>query len=125
MVIGIGTDIIEIKRIEDAIKMNPRFIKKCFTKKEQELFRMKKNNFQTIAGNFAAKEAVSKAIGTGFSRFELRDIEILRDEKGKPCVFVHHNAKEILDQLRISEILISISHCSEYAVAYALAKEKS
>ncbi|HOQ16861.1 MAG TPA: holo-ACP synthase [Defluviitaleaceae bacterium] len=122
MVIGIGTDIIEIKRIEEAVKKNSNFMKKCFTAREQELFESKKNNLHTIAGTFAAKEAVSKALGTGFAKFELKDIEIVRDEKGKPCVLLHNKAKEIMEQLMISEILLTISHSREYAIAYALAQ---
>ena len=84
MVIGIGTDIIEIKRIKEAVTKNPRFIEKCFTVNEQEFFNNKKNSFQSIAGTFAAKEAVSKALGTGFTIFELKDIEILRDKMESP-----------------------------------------
>ncbi|NLJ88904.1 MAG: holo-ACP synthase [Epulopiscium sp.] len=123
MVIGIGTDIIEIKRIKEAVTKNPRFIEKCFTVNEQEFFNNKKNSFQSIAGTFAAKEAVSKALGTGFTIFELKDIEILRDKNGKPYVYLYNKAKETSDKLNISKILVTISHSREYAVAYALAQD--
>lgn len=123
MVIGIGTDIIEIKRIKEAVTKNPRFIEKCFTVNEQEFFNNKKNSFQSIAGTFAAKEAVSKALGTGFTIFELKDIEILRDKNGKPYVYIYNKAKETSDKLNISKILVTISHSREYAVAYALAQD--
>ncbi|WP_058486264.1 holo-ACP synthase [Defluviitalea phaphyphila] len=120
MIIGIGTDIIEIKRIEEAIKKNSRFIKKCFTEKERILFKEKKNKIQTIAATFAAKEAVAKALGTGFRNFEFYDIEILRDKKGKPLVFLYRNAKEILKKFKRPQVLVSISHCKDYAIAYAV-----
>lgn len=123
MVIGIGTDIIEIKRIKEAVTKNPRFIEKCFTVNEQEFFNNKKNSFQSIAGTFAAKEAVSKALGTGFTIFELKDIEILRDKNGKPYVYLYNKAKETSDKLNISKIFVTISHSREYAVAYALAQD--
>ncbi|NLK20652.1 MAG: holo-ACP synthase [Epulopiscium sp.] len=122
MIVGIGTDIIEIRRIEEAIKRNPKFTNKCFTKEEQELFKDKNNSIQTIAGTFAAKEAVVKAMGTGFRGFGIQDIEILRDKKGKPYVNSYSNARLIFNELNIADVLISISHCRDYAVAYALAK---
>ena len=124
MVIGIGTDIIEIKRIEEAVKKNERFLKKYFTQQEQRFFEKRKNNFNTIAATFAPKEAVAKALGTGFRTFGLCDIEILRDGKGKPYVLTYGNAKKLADELNISHILITISHCKEYAVAYAIAQKE-
>lgn len=124
MIVGIGTDIIEINRVVEVLKKNPRFLEKYFTKKEQSLFQERGNRAQTIAGTFAAKEAVSKALGTGFRTFGLWDIEILRDEKGKPYVFVYGGAKHLLDELSISQILVTISHCKDYAVAYAVAQRR-
>ena len=63
MIIGIGTDIIEIDRIKAAIERTPSFLNKAFTEKEIELFKAKGMSVETIAGNFAAKEALSKALG--------------------------------------------------------------
>jgi holo-[acyl-carrier protein] synthase len=124
VILGIGTDIIEIKRIEEAVKRNERFLQKCFTKPEQKLFEERKYNIQTIAATFAAKEAVAKALGTGFRTFGLCDIEILRDGKGKPYVITYGNAKKLADELNISQILITLSHCKEYAVAYAIVQKE-
>lgn len=117
MIIGIGTDIIEIERISKAMENN-RFITKCFTPAEIEMFKVKRN--ETVAANFAGKEAVSKALGTGFRNFSLPDIEILRDELGKPYVNLYNNAKVLFLRLGGSKIHITISHCNSYATAFAL-----
>lgn len=125
MIVGIGNDIIEIDRIHNAIQRTPRFITKNFTEKEIEYFKSKKYSIQSIAGNFAAKEAVSKALGTGFRTFELIDIEVVRDELGAPIVFLYSKAEEIRQQKNIDHIWISISHCRAYATAYAVAERIS
>ena len=72
-----------------------------------------------MAGNFAAKEAVSKALGTGFRGFGLLDIEVLRDDKGKPIVILSDRIYEMLP-LNNFNIHISISHSRENAIAYAV-----
>ena len=123
MIAGIGTDIIETGRIQKLIKRTPKFIGRSFTVKEQNYFRSRNNKVETIAGNFAAKEAVSKALGSGFSGFGLIDIEVLRDEQGMPIVFLYGKAKQIQKQKDIENIWVSISHCKNYAVAYAIAEK--
>ena len=119
-ILGIGIDIIEIDRIEKVLKRTPRFLERNFTEKEIEYF--KENNFrsESIAGNFAAKEAISKAIGTGIRGFNLKDIEILRDDLGKPIVNTYNNLKEICIKYSVKEIKVSISHSENYAVANSL-----
>ena len=88
MIIGIGIDIIEINRIEKVMNRTSSFIEKSFTNNEIEYFKSKGLKGNVIAGNFAAKEAISKAIGTGFRGFGLKDIEVLRDELRKTsCEF--------------------------------------
>jgi holo-[acyl-carrier protein] synthase len=124
VILGIGTDIIEIRRIEEAVRRNERFLKKCFTEQEQKLFQERKNSFNTIAATFAAKEAVAKAFGTGFRNFGLRDIEVLRDDMGKPYVLTYGNAKKLAEELKVSKIFITLSHCREYAVAYAIVQKE-
>ncbi|PHV69813.1 holo-ACP synthase [Sporanaerobium hydrogeniformans] len=120
MIIGIGTDIIEIARIQKVAQGTTSFLNKAFTEKEQAYFFKKQYKAETIAGIFAAKEAISKAFGTGFRTFSLIDIEILPNTLGKPTATVYNNAKELLQELGAKEIQVSISHCKEYAVAYAL-----
>lgn len=114
--IGIGNDIIEINRIEKAIK-KINFITKVFTENEIKLFEIKGNRAEFFAGRFAAKEAVSKALGTGFREFSLTDIEILNDSLGKPYVTFKNNIDFYNKKYFID---ISISHCKEYATAVAI-----
>lgn len=121
MIVGVGTDIIEISRIKKAVEQN-NFLKKCFTEKELEFFKSKNDNAQHMAGNFASKEAVSKSLGTGFRNFGLKDIEILRNELGCPYVNLYGKAKELALELEIKNFQISISHCHEYAVAFVVAE---
>lgn len=121
MIYGIGIDIIEINRIEKVVSRQPLFLSKNFTSEELEYFTRKKNNYESIAGYFAAKEAVSKALGTGFNIFRLKDIEILKDELNRPYVVLHERGKEFAEEKGIKEISLSISHSKEYAVANAIA----
>lgn len=118
--IGIGTDIIEIKRIEKALKNTKRFKEKIFTDKENLYFEKMGNRVESIAGSFAAKEAVSKALGTGFRTFGMDDIEITRDELGKPSIVLFGEAQKLGDSLGVVQMHLTISHCKEYAVAYVI-----
>jgi holo-[acyl-carrier protein] synthase len=122
MIIGIGTDIIEINRIEKVIMRTSSFIQKSFTSNEIEYFKLKGLKGNVIAGNFAAKEAISKALGTGFRGFGLQDIEVLRDELGKPVVNLSHKIYDLLD-IKEFNIHVSISHSKENAIAYAVMEE--
>ncbi|MEA5084586.1 MAG: holo-ACP synthase [Lachnospiraceae bacterium] len=121
MVIGVGTDIIEIARIEKAITKDS-FVKKYFTEKEIIFFKSKNCKAETIAGSFSAKEAVSKVLGTGFFSFGAIDIEIMHDDNGAPYVVLGGNAKTVAIEKKIENICISISHCKDYAIAYAVAE---
>ena len=123
-ILDIGVDIIEIYRIKELLDKNPRFLEKMFTSKEIEYFESKSFKAETIAGNFAAKEAISKSIGTGIRKFNLRDIEVLGDELGKPIVKTYNNFKQICIDYNVSEIKVSISHCKDYAVANSIAITK-
>lgn len=119
MIIGIGIDIIEINRIEKVVKRANSFIEKSFTHNEIEYFNSKGFRGNTIAGNFAAKEAISKALGTGFRGFGLRDIEVLRDKLGKPTVHLSDKIYELIDITEFT-MYVSISHSKENAIAYAV-----
>jgi len=119
MIIGIGTDIIEINRIEKVMIRTSSFLEKSFTQNEIEYFKLKGLKGNVIAGNFAAKEAISKAIGTGFRGFGLKDIEVLRDELGKPVVNLSYKIYKLLD-IKEFNIHVSISHSKENAIAYAV-----
>lgn len=122
MILGIGTDIIEIDRIDKAIKNNPMFLKKMFTEKELENFQENKFRVESIAGNFAVKEAVSKAVGTGMRGFTFKDIEVFRDDLGKPIVNVSNNIKNLIQSDKYL-FNVSISHNKTTAVAFVVLED--
>ncbi|HAT4201960.1 holo-ACP synthase [Clostridium perfringens] len=124
MIIGIGVDIIEIERVRQAIRNNKNFLSKLFTEREIDYFISRNMNSEVIAGNFAAKEAVSKALGTGMRGFSFKDIEILRNELGKPEVILHNGANLIGNKLvennNSLRVHLSISHNNSSAIAYSV-----
>ena len=123
-ILDIGVDIVEIDRIKEALTKNERFLNKLFTKNEIEYFKSKNFKVETIAGNFAAMEAISKAIGTGIRKFKFSDMEILRNDLGKPVVKTYNNLKQICIDFNVLDIKVSISHSNKYAVANAIAITK-
>ena len=117
MILGLGNDIVEIARIKRAIE-NETFLKRVYTSAEIiEAEKKGVNCAASFAGKFSAKEAVSKALGTGVRGFSLLDIEILSDNLGKPEVYFRGNLAE---KMKGKEACISISHCKEYATAVAI-----
>ncbi len=120
---GIGTDIIECLRIAQMIERHGElFISRVYTPREIEYCSSRKAATQHYAGRWAAKEAVLKAMGTGWARgIGWRDIEIRNEPGGKPNIALGGGAREACEQSGIAEILISISHCRSHATAYALA----
>ena len=123
-ILDIGVDIVEIDRIKDAINKNERFLHRLFTDDEIKYFKSKGFKAETIAGNFAAKEAISKSIGTGIRNFNFKDIEVLRNNLGKPIVKTYNNLSKICIDYNILDIKVSISHSEKYAVANAIAITK-
>lgn len=123
-ILDIGIDIVEIERVERALQRNKKFLDKLFTKEEIDYFKSKGLKTETIAGNFSAKEAISKALGTGIRNFNFKDIEILRDKKGKPIVKTYNNLRKICIDYNVLEIKVSISHSKNYAVANAIVMVK-
>ena len=120
MIVGIGNDIIEIERIEKAISKEG-FKNKVYTQRELENIRKRGNRTETYAGVFSAKEAISKAIGTGVREFSLTDLEILNDDLGKPYVIVSEKLDKIIKNKKEDyQIEISISHSKKYAIAMAI-----
>ena len=120
MIIGIGNDIIEIERIEKAISKED-FKNKIYSQRELENIEKRGNRTETYAGIFSAKEAISKAIGTGVREFSLTDLEILNDDLGKPYVVVSEKLDKILRNKKEDyQIEISISHSKKYAIAMAI-----
>ncbi|HZJ82786.1 MAG TPA: holo-ACP synthase [Clostridia bacterium] len=119
MIVGIGIDIVEIHRIKKAIESS-RFVDKIYTLDEQEYLKVRKQNVNTAAGYFAAKEAMAKALGTGIGQVKWVEIEITRIGNGKPNIKLHGQAKTIMDDMGGRNILLSISHSREYAVAQVI-----
>jgi len=119
MIVGIGIDIIEVERIKSACRKT-RFLERIFTERERDYFESRRNNPCTIAGNFAAKEAIAKALGTGFGGMGWKDIEVLREPDGRPYVLLHGKARERLSSLGGRRVWISISHIKNLAVAQAV-----
>lgn len=115
---GLGIDIVEIERIEKAMKKE-RFLLKLFTEKERLYIKNKGNRAETVAGLFASKEAVSKVLGSGVV-YSWTDIEIDHTDKGQPIVRLHGVAKEIANEKDIVTIHVSISHSECYAVSNAI-----
>lgn len=120
MIVGIGTDLIEIARVDKACE-NPRFLESYYTTREQELIEQDKKR---AASNFAVKESVAKAFGTGVRHFSLSDIEVLRDELGKPYVELHGHALVIANRMGIDSIHVSITNTMEFASAFVVAERK-
>lgn len=119
-IVGVGTDILEINRISDILNKSDRFLYRVFTDKERAYLEGKCLKPESVAAFWCAKEAVSKAFGTGINGFELKDIEILHDELGKPIVRLHNNAKLLSHRLGIGNIQLSLSHAQNYAVAFCV-----
>ncbi len=118
MIYGIGTDIIEVGRIQKVMERDLGFRDKIFTPGEIEYCETKKFKYQNYAARFSAKESFLKAIGTGW-RFGIRfaDIEVYHDELGKPYIRLHGKAKELITELSITKINVSLSHLKELATA--------
>lgn len=116
---GIGTDIIEIERVQGVLeRASESFLDKLLTPAEKEYCLTFKNHFLPVAGRFAAKEAIAKALGSGFGEMlSFHDIEILNDPQGKPIVTLSPQAQK---RFNFPSILLSISHCKTHAVAFAL-----
>ncbi|MCL2170114.1 MAG: holo-ACP synthase [Defluviitaleaceae bacterium] len=112
-IIGLGTDIVEVARVKKAIS-SEKFLTMCFTKAEVEY--CSKKEIQSFAGMFAAKESVAKAIGSGFSGFLPRDVEICHTDEGVPFVKLSNEIKLATN----SSIMLSISHENAYATAVAM-----
>lgn len=116
MILGVGTDIVEIGRMEKACRKDA-FLKRTFTLEE---CRQAGGKPSKLAGNFAVKEAVAKVFGTGFRSFMPGDIEVLRDGLGKPYVVLYGGAKALAGQMGIETIWVSITNTREMAVAFAV-----
>ncbi len=121
MILGIGCDIISVERIQRAMQRNERFAEKLFTSNEIAYCQSKASPWQSFAVRFAAKEAVMKALGTGWDgKVNWLDIEVYSDAKGNPFIALSGGAKQLADQKGVNNIQLSLSHEKEQALAFVI-----
>ncbi len=122
MIFGIGTDIIEVSRMQKHLEDNDLLKQKLYTEHEQSYCdKGKVTRYQCYAARFAAKEAFFKALGTGYRYgMAFHEIEVLNDDLGKPFIEPHGKVKEYLSEHKVTHIHLSISHVKEMANAFVV-----
>ncbi len=122
MILGIGTDIIEVARVQGSLdRFGERFLKRLLLPNEIAYCQSHKMPGQFVAARFAAKEAISKAFGTGIgAQLGWQDIEICRKDSGEPYVVLHGGGIELLAARGAKQLLITLSHTQNYATATAI-----
>ncbi len=118
-ILGVGTDIVEIERVREAIEKNgDAFIEKVFTAGEQAYCKKHRDPMPQYAARFSAKESVVKALGCGFGdQIGFLDIEISHDKTGKPLV---HFSSKVMKKLGNPHVILSMSHCKAYVSTVAI-----
>ncbi|MBT3169590.1 MAG: holo-ACP synthase [Candidatus Cloacimonetes bacterium] len=121
MIFGVGIDLIEVARIEKQLLENSGFREKIFTKDEIKYCDSKKKKAEHFAARFAAKEAFLKAIGTGWRNgFSFLEIAVLNDEFGKPILEIYGKTKQFIEENKIKNMQISLSHLKDLATAIVI-----
>ncbi|MHB8762307.1 MAG: holo-ACP synthase [Coriobacteriia bacterium] len=120
-VTGLGVDIVEIERMRDALERRPRMKERLFSEEERAYCDRRNKPEIHYAMRFAAKEAVLKALGTGFSGMRFRDVEVRRDERGRPVPVLSGRAAEVAEASGVVEMHLSLSFTHKTAVASAVA----
>lgn len=116
--VAVGTDIIEIARIERSCRdFGERFLKRVYTERERERYRGRPNE---LAARFAAKEATSKALGTGIVGIRWREMEVLPNRRGKPVLILHGQAARRARQLGLNHFSVSLTHSRTDAMAFVV-----
>ncbi len=125
-IVAHGIDLVDFPRIREMVNRHgKRFLNKVFTAAEQAYAKSNRNGTQTLAGRFAAKEAVLKLMGTGWrGKIAWTDIEIINNPAGQPEVALDGEVKKIAKKLGIKYISISITHTANFAIASAVALAK-
>ncbi len=121
-IVSHGSDMVDCQRLMDSIaRHGDRFLQRVFTEAEQAYCCGRKREVEHLAGRFAAKEAVLKVLGTGWKAgISWTDIEVRNEPSGKPRVRLTGRCQQIADELKLGEILISISHIGTHAIASAI-----
>ena len=120
MVLGLGVDIVEINRMEAALERRPRLKERLFSAGEQRYCEGKARPDVHYALRFAAKEAVLKALGTGFTGVNFLDVEVVHDPKGRPQPVLSGAAQAYADKMGVVEMHLSLSYTHSTAVASGL-----
>jgi len=122
MILGIGIDIIEVARITASLeKFGERFGQRILLPDEMAYCLSHRHPAPFVAARFAAKEAISKAFGTGIgAQLGWRDMEICKKESGEPFVVLHGNGRKLFESRKAKQLLVSISHTDNYAAVTAV-----
>ncbi|MBM4119970.1 MAG: holo-ACP synthase [Nitrospira sp.] len=119
MIVGIGLDLVKIDRVRTiADRWKARFLDRLYTPTERRACMKKASPYASLAGRFAAKEALLKALGIGWADgVRWRDIEVLNDRSGRPRATVSGRVKTLMTRAGVTDIQLSLSHDTDYAVA--------
>jgi holo-[acyl-carrier protein] synthase len=122
MIVGIGVDIVDIRRVRGVLeRQGDRFVRRVFTAAEQDYCRAHRDPSPYFAARFAAKEALFKALGTGWARgVTWRDAEVQRQESGAPRLMITGCARKLADQQGARRTHVSLSHSEETAIAVVI-----
>jgi holo-[acyl-carrier protein] synthase len=122
MIVGLGVDIAEVERVKAAIERHGEtFLRRIYTAQEREYCEQFRNKFERYAGRFAAKEAAMKALGTGWRRgVRWADLEVVREQSGRPTMALSGEAEKIATQLGVKRISLSITHTETQALAQVI-----
>ncbi len=121
MITGLGVDIVEIDRMAEALRRHPRMRERIFSEAEREYADGRNRPEVHYALRFAAKEAVLKALGTGFSGMKFTDVEVVRDARGRPVPRLSGRAAQVAEAQGVVELHLSLSYTHTTAVASAVA----
>jgi holo-[acyl-carrier protein] synthase len=125
MVLGLGTDLIETKRVQESMdRFGDRFLERIFTAGEIAYCKRKKNAAESFAARFAAKEAGAKALGTGISRgVTWKEFEVRREPSGRPALHFSGRAAELAAGIGVKKVQLSLTHSRELAMAVVVAED--
>jgi holo-[acyl-carrier protein] synthase len=122
MELQVGVDLIEIARVEEALRrFGERFLERIYTPAEQAFCR---GRVPELAARFAAKEAAMKALGTGRRGVGWREVEVLPDSRGRPLLYLHGRARARADELGLTDFAVSLSHERGHAIAMVVGWSK-
>ncbi len=124
MVVGVGTDLVDLDRFRQAAERTPGILTRYFTDGEQAYAERRRDPTERYAARFAAKEAVMKALGTGARSVGWREIEVLPDRRGQPLVYLYGGAAARAETIGLEAIDISLSHLEAFAVAVVVCAQQ-